>query len=112
MLDTLGLTEVKTVIYNPDYAMLFAHETADATEPEARGVVTSLGAVAIDTGRFTGRSPKDKYIVKEPATEKHVWWHEQGSDNKPLTKDNWEHLKGLATQQLSGKTLYVIRRHI
>ena len=108
MLDILGLTEVKTVIHNPDYATLFAHETADMTEPAAKGVFTSLGAVAIDTGRFTGRSPKDKYIVKEPATEKHVWWHEQGSDNKPLTEDNWEHLKELATQQLSGKTLYVI----
>lgn len=69
-----GLHNVKEVVRNPSYELLFEEETrADLTGYE-RGVVTELGAVAVDTGIFTGRSPKDKYIVKDATTEEHMWW--------------------------------------
>ncbi len=105
-----GLHNVKEVIRNPSYEMLFEEETrADLTGYE-RGVVTELGAVAVDTGIFTGRSPKDKYIVKDTTTEEHMWWTSDAvkNDNKPINKEVWDDLKELVTNQLSGKRLFVI----
>ncbi|ARR45811.1 phosphoenolpyruvate carboxykinase (ATP) [Vibrio campbellii] len=105
-----GLHNVKEVVRNPSYEMLFEEETrADLTGYE-RGVVTELGAVAVDTGIFTGRSPKDKYIVKDATTEEHMWWTSDAvkNDNKPINKKVWDDLKELVTNQLSGKRLFVI----
>ncbi|MHA2706387.1 phosphoenolpyruvate carboxykinase (ATP) [Vibrio owensii] len=105
-----GLLNVKEVVRNPSYEMLFEEETrADLTGYE-RGVVTELGAVAVDTGIFTGRSPKDKYIVKDATTEEHMWWTSDAvkNDNKPINKEVWDDLKELVTNQLSGKRLFVI----
>ncbi|HDZ3729686.1 TPA: phosphoenolpyruvate carboxykinase (ATP) [Vibrio harveyi] len=105
-----GLHNVKEVVRNPSYEMLFEEETrADLTGYE-RGVVTELGAVAVDTGIFTGRSPKDKYIVKDATTEEHMWWTSDvvKNDNKPINKEVWDDLKELVTNQLSGKRLFVI----
>ena len=105
-----GLHNVKEVVRNPSYEMLFEEETrADLTGYE-RGVVTELGAVAVDTGIFTGRSPKDKYIVKDATTEEHMWWTSDTvkNDNKPINKEVWDDLKELVTNQLSGKRLFVI----
>ncbi|TDE21546.1 phosphoenolpyruvate carboxykinase (ATP) [Vibrio owensii] len=105
-----GLHNVKEVVRNPSYEMLFEEETrADLTGYE-RGVVTELGAVAVDTGIFTGRSPKDKYIVKDATTEEHIWWTSDAvkNDNKPINKEVWDDLKKLVTNQLSGKRLFVI----
>ncbi|EKO3861200.1 phosphoenolpyruvate carboxykinase (ATP) [Vibrio harveyi] len=105
-----GLHNVKEVVRNPSYEMLFEEETrADLTGYE-RGVVTELGAVAVDTGIFTGRSPKDKYIVKDATTEEHMWWTSDSvkNDNKPINKEVWDDLKELVTNQLSGKRLFVI----
>ncbi|MFZ3420226.1 phosphoenolpyruvate carboxykinase (ATP) [Vibrio harveyi] len=105
-----GLHNVKEVVRNPSYEMLFEEETrADLTGYE-RGVVTELGAVAVDTGIFTGRSPKDKYIVKDATTEEHMWWTSDAvkNDNKPINKEVWDDLKELVTNQLSGKRLFVI----
>ncbi|WP_282064602.1 phosphoenolpyruvate carboxykinase (ATP) [Vibrio rotiferianus] len=105
-----GLHNVKEVVRNPSYEMLFEEETrADLTGYE-RGVVTELGAVAVDTGIFTGRSPKDKYIVKDATTEKHMWWTSDAvkNDNKAINKEVWDDLKELVTNQLSGKRLFVI----
>ncbi|WP_050938381.1 phosphoenolpyruvate carboxykinase (ATP) [Vibrio harveyi] len=105
-----GLHNVKEVVRNPSYEMLFEEETrADLTGYE-RGVVTELGAVAVDTGIFTGRSPKDKYIVKDATTEEHMWWTSDAvkNDNKPINKEVWDDLKELVTSQLSGKRLFVI----
>ncbi|MCV5919621.1 phosphoenolpyruvate carboxykinase (ATP), partial [Escherichia coli] len=65
---------VKEVIRNPSYEMLFEEETREDLTGYERGVVTELGAVAVDTGIFTGRSPKDKYIVEDATTEEHMWW--------------------------------------
>ncbi|WP_029801640.1 phosphoenolpyruvate carboxykinase (ATP) [Vibrio parahaemolyticus] len=105
-----GLHNVKEVVRNPSYELLFEEETrADLTGYE-RGVVTELGAVAVDTGIFTGRSPKDKYIVKDATTEEHMWWTSDTvkNDNKPITQEVWNDLKELVTNQLSGKRLFVV----
>ncbi|NOH46720.1 phosphoenolpyruvate carboxykinase (ATP) [Vibrio rotiferianus] len=105
-----GLHNVKEVVRNPSYELLFEEETrADLTGYE-RGVVTELGAVAVDTGIFTGRSPKDKYIVKDATTEEHMWWTSDAvkNDNKAINKEVWDDLKELVTNQLSGKRLFVI----
>ncbi len=73
-------------------------------------MLTNLGAVAVDTGIFTGRSPKDKYIVRDNTARDTFWWADKGkgkNDNKPLSPETWQHLKGLVTKQLSGKRLLV-----
>ena len=74
--------------------MLFAEETKSDLEGFDKGVVTELGAVNVDTGIFTGRSPKDKYIVRDDTSRDTVWWSDQGkNDNKPMTQETWDHLK-------------------
>jgi len=96
---------------NLSFDELFRHETDPALQGYERGVVTDSGAVAVDTGRFTGRSPKDKYIVLDETTKDTVWWatgQSSGSDNKPLSKEAWAHLKDIAVRQLNGKTLYTM----
>ncbi|EDP58847.1 phosphoenolpyruvate carboxykinase (ATP) [Vibrio sp. AND4] len=105
-----GVQNAKEVLRNPSYEVLFEEETrADLTGYE-RGVVTELGAIAVDTGIFTGRSPKDKYIVKDATTEEHMWWTSDTvrNDNKPITQEVWDDLKAQVTNQLSGKRLFVI----
>ncbi|MEK7255813.1 MAG: phosphoenolpyruvate carboxykinase (ATP), partial [Bacteroidota bacterium] len=70
---------------------------------------TTTGAVAVDTGKFTGRSPKDKYIVEDDTTKNTVWWSDSpGSDNRRLSVDAWKHLKDISVKQLNGKKLYVM----
>ncbi|WP_406732377.1 phosphoenolpyruvate carboxykinase (ATP) [Vibrio scophthalmi] len=105
-----GLHDVKEVVRNPSYELLFEEETRADLEGYERGIVTELGAVAVDTGIFTGRSPKDKYIVKDATTEKHMWWTSDAvkNDNKPINQAVWNDLKQLVTNQLSGKRLFVI----
>lgn len=110
-LSPYGIGEAKEIYYNPDYKTLYEHETDPSLEGFERGYLTNLGAINVDTGIFTGRSPKDKYIVKEPGSEQNVWWAEKGkksSDNKPISPEVWEHLKEISAKQLSGKKLYVI----
>jgi len=105
-----GINNPKEIIYNPSFEELFAEETNPNLEGFEKGVLTTLGALAVDTGIFTGRSPKDKYFVKEPENEKNIWWANPGrksSDNKPISQDVWKHLKTLASNQLSNKKLYV-----
>ncbi|MGD8173904.1 phosphoenolpyruvate carboxykinase (ATP) [Vibrio sp. TRT 21S02] len=105
-----GLHNVKEVVRNPSYEMLFEEETRADLEGYEKGVVTELGAVAVDTGIFTGRSPKDKYIVKDATTQEHMWWTSDAvkNDNKPINQEVWSDLKQLVTGQLSGKRLFVI----
>src|SRR5690606_16260583 len=99
----------KAVHRNPTYDELFEAETDPGLEGLERGVVTNTGAVAVDTGRFTGRSPKDKYFLVEETSKDNIWWADHpGSDNKPLDRGAWEHLHRLAVEQLNGKELYVI----
>lgn len=108
---SVGINETAEVIYNPDYDLLIEHETSAELEGYERGVITTSGAVAVDTGEFTGRSPKDKYIVLDDTTRDSLWWANSGTgrnDNKPLSPEVWAELKSLVASQLSGKKLYVI----
>jgi phosphoenolpyruvate carboxykinase (ATP) len=105
-----GLHNVEEIIRNPSYEVLFEEETREGLTGYERGVVTELGSVAVDTGIFTGRSPKDKYIVKDATTEENMWWTSDSvkNDNKPISQEVWNELKELVTDQLSGKRLFVI----
>lgn len=110
-LQQYGIHDISEVIYNPSYELLFDEETKPELIGYERGTLTSLGAIAVDTGIFTGRSPKDKYIVRDDITRDTVWWADQGkgkNDNKPLSKEVWRDLKSLVTEQLSGKRLFVV----
>ncbi|MGE4170671.1 MAG: phosphoenolpyruvate carboxykinase (ATP) [Candidatus Margulisiibacteriota bacterium] len=107
-LETLGIQNTTTLHHNLSYDALFQHETNPALQGLDKAYETEFGAVTVDTGKTTGRSPKDKYFVKAGEAEKNIWWSTSGSDNKPITPDTWNHLKGLVTTQLSGKTLYVM----
>lgn len=110
-LSAYGIEKPKEIFHNPSYDLLFDHETDPRLEGYERGRVTSLGAVNVDTGIFTGRSPKDKYIVVEDNSSKHVWWsdnNKKSSDNKPLSPELWNYFLKLGKEQLSGKRLYVI----
>ena len=104
-----GITDTTEIVYNPDYDTLFAEETAPGLEGYEKGLVTESGAVAVDTGEFTGRSPKDKYLVRDDSTRDTVWWADQGdNDNKPIDTATWTKLRDLVTRQLSGKRLFVV----
>ena len=104
-----GIHTVADVIYNPSYEVLFEEETRDTLAGHERGRVTQHGAVAVDTGIFTGRSPNDKYIVRDAVTRDTVWWSDQGNnDNHPLSQENWNALKALVANQLDGKRLFVV----
>ncbi|OFC61363.1 phosphoenolpyruvate carboxykinase (ATP) [Candidatus Erwinia dacicola] len=106
-----GITDTVEVVHNPDYDTLFKEETQPSLQGFERGIVTQSDAVAVDTGIFTGRSPKDKYIVRDDVTRDKLWWNDQGkgkNDNQPLSQENWQSLKNLVTTQLSGKRLFVV----
>ncbi|WP_064601567.1 phosphoenolpyruvate carboxykinase (ATP) [Photobacterium sp. J15] len=108
-LSKYGIKNVTEVIRNPSYEFLFEEETKPGLEGYEKGVVTELGSVAVDTGIFTGRSPKDKFIVKDDTTKDTLWWADQGkNDNKAIGQEAWNDLKDLVTEQLSGKRLFVI----
>ncbi|QDY43306.1 phosphoenolpyruvate carboxykinase (ATP) [Candidatus Pantoea soli] len=110
-LAALGIHDTTEVVYNPDYETLFQEETRPELEGYARGTLTQSGAIAVDTGIFTGRSPKDKYIVRDDTTRDTLWWNDSGNgknDNQPMSQETWQALKDRCTQQLSGKRLFVI----
>ena len=107
---SIGIHGVTDVIRNPSYDELYTEETRPELEGYEKGVVTELGAVAVDTGIFTGRSPKDKWIVKDKTTEDTIWWTSENAknDNKPIDQATWSYLKERVTGQLSGKRLFVM----
>lgn len=109
-LASYGIVDPKEIIYNPAYEKLFEDEMNPELEGYEKGQLSELGAVNVMTGKFTGRSPKDKYIVYDDKTKDTVWWDEQAksSDNKPVDNDAWEHCYNLGAKQLSGKKLYVM----
>ena len=90
-----GINDASEIIYNPSYEQLFAEETRDDLSGYERGVVTESGAVAVSTGVFTGRSPKDKYIVEDEVSKEHMWWNSEAArnDNKPISPEVWADLK-------------------
>jgi phosphoenolpyruvate carboxykinase (ATP) len=103
--------QASTAVYNPSYHQLFMEETQPELTGYQRATVTSSGAVAVDTGIFTGRSPKDKYLVRDESTRDTVWWSDQGiggNGNQPMSSEQWLVLKRLLTKQLSHKRLFVV----
>jgi phosphoenolpyruvate carboxykinase (ATP) len=109
-LEKYGINNVTEIIYNPSYDFLYNEELSPTLEGYERGQLSELGAVNVMTGEFTGRSPKDKYIVKDAVTENTVWWNSDkaANDNKPISQSTWKALKENTVQQLSGKRLFVI----
>ena len=105
-LESMGITSSTAIHYQLSYDAL--HDHACSATGDAMATPTSTGAVAVDTGRFTGRSAKDKYVVQDATSNDTVWWDTDGSTNKPLSPSAWHHLKQLCTQQLSNTTLYVM----
>lgn len=105
-----GINNVKEIVYNPSYEQLFEEEMNPALQGFEKGQLTELDAVNVMTGKFTGRSPKDKFIVMDDTTRDTVWWTSPlaKNDNKPTTPEVWEDLKAITCQQLSGKKLYVV----
>ncbi|TKG95056.1 phosphoenolpyruvate carboxykinase (ATP) [Puteibacter caeruleilacunae] len=109
-LSKYGIVDVQEIVHNPSYEQLFEEETKADLEGFEKGQLTELDAVNVMTGVFTGRSPKDKYIVKDATTENSMWWTspESPNDNKPITQEVWNDLKENTTKQLSGKRLFVM----
>ena len=109
-LSKYGITGTVEVLHNPSYDVLFQEETKAGLEGFEKGQVTELGAVNVMTGISTGRSPKDKFIVKDATSENTVWWtsEEYKNDNKPVTPEAWKVLKDLAVKELSNKKLFVV----
>jgi phosphoenolpyruvate carboxykinase (ATP) len=105
-LSIYGISNTREVFYNPTYEVLFKHETDPSLQGFEKGVVTSAGAVAVKTGIFTGRSPKDKFFVKDSITENSLWW--DGVINRPVTKETYAACKKLVTERLSSQKLYVV----
>ena len=107
----IGVVNPTNIYYNLSYDELYEHETRPGLTGFDRAFHTKNGALSVDTGIFTGRSPKDKYIVYDDETKDKIWWAtpgKKGSDNKPITPEIWEHLKKLSEKQLSGKDVYVM----
>ena len=105
-----GIKNVKEVVYNPSYELLFEEETKASLEGYEKGTVTELNAVNVMTGIYTGRSPKDKYIVVDKNSENTVWWTSEGykNDNHPMSEEVWAKVKALAQKELSEKRLFVV----
>ncbi len=109
-LSKYGITGTVEIIHNPSYDVLFQEETQANLEGFDKGQETELGAVNVMTGVYTGRSPKDKFIVMDETSKDTVWWtsEEYKNDNKPVTTEAWNVLKDLAVKELSNKKLYVV----
>ena len=105
-----GITGVTEIVHNPSYEQLFEEETKPGLEGYEKGQVTELGAVNVMTGVYTGRSPKDKFIVMDENSKDTVWWtsEEFKNDNKPASQEAWKAVKEIAQKELSGKRLFVV----
>jgi phosphoenolpyruvate carboxykinase (ATP) len=108
-LTAYGIHDTPEVVYNPGYETLFTEETTAGLQGFEIGTLTESGAIAVDTGDFTGRSPRDKYLVRDDTTRDTIWWSDQGdNDNDPIDTETWCRLRQLVTDQLSGKRLFVV----
>ena len=110
IMEHYGIAGTTEIIYNPTYEQLFEAEMDPTLEGFDKGQLTELGAVNVMTGIYTGRSPKDKFIVMDDTSKDTVWWtsKEFANDNHPMTEATWNTVKELAIKQLSGKKLYVV----
>ena len=109
-LSKYGISDVQEIVYNPSYEQLFSDEMEPSLTGFDKGQLTELNAVNVMTGVYTGRSPKDKFIVMDENSKDTVWWTtpEYPNDNHPASKETWEACKAIALKQLSGKKLYVV----
>ena len=109
-LEKYGIKNVKEIVHNPSYDLLYNEELSTALHGFEKGQLTELGAVNVMTGEFTGRSPKDKYIVKDAVTQNTIWWNSDkaANDNKPISPETWKALKETTVAQLSEKRLFVV----
>ncbi|MBE6973802.1 MAG: phosphoenolpyruvate carboxykinase (ATP), partial [Ruminococcaceae bacterium] len=109
-LEKYGISGTTELVYNPTFEQLFEAEMDPTLEGYEKGQLTELGAVNVMTGIYTGRSPKDKFIVMDDVSKDTVWWtsDEFKNDNKPASKEAWDACKKLALDELSGKKLYVM----
>ncbi|MBQ0093531.1 MAG: phosphoenolpyruvate carboxykinase (ATP), partial [Bacteroidales bacterium] len=109
-LNKYGIKDVKEIVYNPTYEVLFNEETRPELEGYEKAQETELGALNVMTGIYTGRSPKDKYIVMDQNSKDTVWWDSEDyhNDNHPMSETVWAEVKKLAIDQLCGKKLYVV----
>ena len=105
-----GITGTTEVVYNPSYEVLFEEETKPGLTGYDKGQVSELGAVNVMTGVYTGRSPKDKFIVDDANSHDTVWWtsDEYKNDNHRATEQAWAAVKEIAQKELSDKKLYVV----
>ena len=109
-LSKYGITGTTEIVHNPSYEQLFEEETKAGLEGYEVGKVTELGAVNVMTGIYTGRSPKDKYIVMDENSKDTVWWttDEYKNDNHPMPENVWETVKEIAKKELCNKRLFVV----
>src|SRR5574344_2504152 len=109
-LSKYGITGVKEVLYNPSYETLYKEEMEPGLTGFDKGQLTELGAVNVMTGIYTGRSPKDKFIVEDETSKNTVWWttDEYKNDNKKASQAAWDACKKIAQKELSNKKLYVV----
>ena len=109
-LSKYGITGATEIVYNPSYELLFEEETKSTNEGYEVGKESELGAVNVMTGIYTGRSPKDKYIVVDENSKDTVWWtsDEYKNDNHPMSEDVWAKVKDIAKKELSNKRLFVV----
>ena len=105
-----GITGTTEIVHNPSYEMLFAEETKPELTGYEKGQVSELGAVNVMTGIYTGRSPKDKYIVVDENSKDTVWWTSDAykNDNHPMTEETWKAVKDIALKELGSKRLFVV----
>ena len=110
VLEKYGITGTTEVLYNPSYEVLFAEETKEGLEGFDKGQLTELDAVNVMTGIYTGRSPKDKYIVDDAQSHDKVWWTTEGypNDNHPMSETVWKEVKEIAVKELCNKRLFVV----
>ena len=109
-LEKYGITNAHEIIYNPSYEFLYNEELNASLIGFEKGQLSELGAVNVMTGEFTGRSPKDKYIVEDAITKDTIWWNntKAPNDNNPISTLTWNALKETSVKQLSGKRLFVV----
>ncbi len=109
-LSKYGISGTTEIVHNPSYEMLFEEETKPELEGFEKGQVSELGAVNVMTGIYTGRSPKDKFIVMDENSKDTVWWtsDEYKNDNHPASEETWKTVKDIALSELSNKKLFVV----
>ena len=109
-IEKYGITGTTEIVYNPSYELLFQEETKEGLEGYEVGKLTELDTVNVMTGIYTGRSPKDKYIVMDENSKDTVWWtsDEYKNDNHPMSESVWATVKDLAVKELCNKKLFIV----